>query len=92
MDILFYDSILSLKQSYLMTILYHLVKALMFFVFIPIDYATIKAPNDPRILAAMAIALIVSLLQSLISTGLRLSTLSNNLTLLKLSTEMNHNS
>ena len=90
MDILFYDTVNSMKSHHTYVAIYHILKALIFLVFIPIDYAVIKSPNDNKILAAMIIALAVSLLQALALILYRVWVLRNNLLLLKVCREMNH--
>jgi len=90
MDILFYDTVASMKKHHDYIVSYHMLKALIFIVFIPIDYGHIKDPNDDRILAAMIVALTVSLLQALALLVYRVFILRDNILLIRLCQEMNH--
>jgi len=90
MDILFYDTVVSMKKHHNYIVFYHMLKAMIFIVFIPIDYGHIKGPNDDLILAAMIVALTVSLLQALALLVYRVFVLRDNILLLRLCQEMNH--
>ena len=92
MDILFYDSINKLKSSYTNSFIYHFIKALIFIIFIPIDYSIINQPNDNRILAAMIIAIVVSILQTFSELLFRCSSLRNNQLILNICRSLNHHS
>lgn len=65
MDVLFYDAIHKLRLNLSLGSIFHLFKALLFIVFIPIDYTVVDGPRDGRILAAMILALVGSIMQFL---------------------------
>ena len=90
MDILFYDSVNHLKRNLNCYATYHLFKALIFIVFIPIDYTIINSPNDKRIMAAMIIALIGSFLQFLALLLFRCIAITNNYLLLTIAQLLGH--
>jgi hypothetical protein len=63
MDIVFYDSIQHLQKRYNLLAIFHFLKALMFIIFIPIDYTVVNSETKSgEILAAMIVALIASLI------------------------------
>jgi hypothetical protein len=90
MDILFYDTILSMKAHHDFIATYHFFKALIFIVFIPINYTRIHSPNDSLIMAAMIVALGVSVMQGLALVLFRMKVLGDNVMLLKVCGEMRH--
>lgn len=90
MDILFYDTVTSMKHHHDFIATYHFFKALIFIVFIPIDYTKINDPNDNLILAAMIIALTVSALQAISLVAFRVHVLGDNALLLRVCQDMNH--
>ncbi len=90
MDILFYDTVLSMKGHHDFIATYHFFKALIFVIFIPINYTEINSPNDKLIMAAMIIALTVSILQAVSMLWFRIKILGDNLLLLKVCQDMNH--
>ena len=69
---------------------YQFIKALLFIIFIPIDYTVINHPNSPDILAVMIFALVVSVLQFLSVVLFRVTTLRNNMLLLRVAQQMRH--
>ncbi len=90
MDILFYDTIQSMKGHHDFIATYHFFKGLIFVIFIPIDYTRINAPNDKLIMAAMIIGLTVSMLQAVSMVWFRIKVLGDNLLLLRICQDMNH--
>lgn len=63
MDILFYDAIDKLRLNLSLGSIFHLLKGVLFIIFIPIDYTVIDGPRDGRILTSMILALVGSLMQ-----------------------------
>jgi hypothetical protein len=90
MDILFYDTIVGMKAHHDFIATYHFFKALIFIVFIPIDYTRINAPNDSLIMAAMIAALGVSIMQGLALVMFRARVLGDHVMLLRVCGEMRH--
>lgn len=65
MDILFYDAIGKLSFNLSLGSIFHLLKAVLFIIFIPIDYTVVDGPRDGRILGCMIVALVGSVMQFL---------------------------
>lgn len=63
MDVLFYDGINRMKRNLNLTIIFHLIKTLMFIILIPIDYTIVDGAHDSRVLGAMILALVASAAQ-----------------------------
>lgn len=70
--------------------MFHLLKTLLFIVFIPIDRTVVEGDHDGRILGAMILALIASFLQFLALIIYRLIPMKNNRMLVNLSAHMGH--
>ncbi len=90
MDILLYQSATRLQRSYTLMAIYQCLKAFLFIIFIPIDYTQINSPNSPDILAVMVFALVVSVLQMVSVILFRVTTLRDNLLLLRVAGQLHH--
>ena len=90
MDILFYDAIVKLKYNVSFGSLFHLLKTVLFIVFIPLDYTIVEGEHDGRILGAMILALVASFLQFVGMILYRLIPMKDNKMLVNLSALMGH--
>lgn len=90
MDILFYNAIGKLKYNLSFAGLFHLLKAVLFIVFIPLDYTIVNGDHDGRILGAMILALVASFAQFIGLILFRLIPMKDNKMLVNLSALMGH--
>ena len=90
MDILFYDAIGKVKYNLSFGAVFHLLLGVMFIVFIPIDYTIVEGERDGRILGAMILALVGSMLEFFGLLLYRLLPMRDNRMLVNLSGLMGH--
>lgn len=69
MDILFYNSILSCRKSYVYRLALHIIKLILLCVFLPIDVTTLKSDRT-IIIAFMAVGIAIVLFNLLTTIGI----------------------
>ena len=90
MDILFYDAIGKLKYNLSFGAVFHLLLGVMFIIFIPIDYTIVEGERNGRILGAMILALVGSVMQFFGLLLYRILPMRDNKMLVNLSGLMGH--
>lgn len=91
MDILFFNTFEKQKSLVFNEGVYHAVKALIFIIFIPLDYSLNTGAKAGIITVAMAIALAVSLFAMFGDILYYCIPLQNTKTMLKISKKLHHN-